>query len=140
MAGPNYVLDKGFPVLSTYNASAVAGVTPFRCVKVAAGGTIDLNATAATLSLGIVQDTIDQSKVATGDVVADVRMLGISRVYVTTATSLVMGSKVMAGTGGGVLLATSTNAVVGIIVGFPSSSTVAAGDLVDILLTPGLVL
>ncbi len=137
MAGASYVLDKGYKVLSTYNSSAAAGVTPYRCVKTATGQTIDLNATAATLSLGVVQEAVDAAKVATGKVVADVRMLGITKVFVTTAASLVIGSKVMAGTGGGVLLATSTNFVVGIVVGF--GGTLADGDIVDILLTPGMV-
>lgn len=139
MAGSNYILNKSFPVLSTYNSSAAAGVTPFRCVKIAAANTVDLNATAATWSVGVVQDTFDQVKVATGKVNANVAVQGITKVFVTTATSLVVGSKVMAGTSGGVLLATSTNFSVGIIVGVGTSGTITAGDLVDILLTPGMV-
>jgi len=137
MAGSNYVLSKGIKVLSTYNSSAAAGVTPYRCVKTATGQTVDLNATAATISLGVIQDSIDVSKVVSGKAVANVAMQGICKVYVTTAASLVIGSKVMAGTSGGVLLATSTNAVVGIVVGF--NGTLADGDIIDIELTPGLV-
>ena len=133
------LLNKGFKVLSTYNSSSSNGVTQYRCVKVDSSGNVDLNATAATMSLGIVQENIDATKVATGKAVANIAIEGVSWVYVATATSLVYGSKVMAGTGGGVLLATSTNAVVGIIVEIPNSTTLASGDLVGILLTPGCV-
>lgn len=135
MAGSSYVLNKGFKVLSTYNSSAAAGVTPYRCVKTATGQTIDLNATNTTLSLGVVQEAIDAVDVATGKAVANVAVLGICKVYVTTAASLVIGSRVMTGTGGGVLLATSAKEVVGIVMGF--GGTLADGDIIDILLTPG---
>jgi hypothetical protein len=140
--GSNFVLDKGFLVLSTYNSSAASGVTAFRCVSVnSTTGVVDLNATATTRSIGIIQETVDAAKVATGKVVADVRMLGITKLRVSdTPGSIVIGSFVAAsGTGanaGGVKLAVSTNVPVGICVGL--TGTVAAGDLIDVLLTPGL--
>lgn len=140
MAGSNYVLDKGFPVLSTYNSSSTNGVQAFRFVKLNTTGTIDLctAATAATPYLGVVQENVDQTKVATGKVVADVRLLGISKVVVQTATSLTIGARVMCGNAGGaVLAATAGSYVAGIIVGTdPSAGTIAAGDIVDVLLTP----
>src|SRR6185295_19481649 len=122
MAGSNYVLDKGFPVLSTYNSSAAAGVLAYRVVKWSSTA-IDLQtaATATSGTLGVVQESIDAAKVATGKVVADVRLLGITKVLVTTATSLAIGVRVMAGAGGGVVLATTTNQVLGIIVGVGTS-------------------
>lgn len=133
--GANFVLDKGWKVLSTYNSSNANGVQKFRLVGFGAGGTIDLNATAANRSVGVVMEDIDRAKVATGKAVADVRMMGIAPVVCTTATSIVMGSRVQAGTGGGVVLAASTNPVVGIVVGI--TGTLADGDIIQILLTPG---
>jgi hypothetical protein len=143
MAGPSYVLDKGWDVLSTYNSSAAAGVTAFRCVAAnSTTGKIDLNATATTQSIGVVQENIDAAKVATGKAVADVRMLGITKVKVAdTPGTIVIGSKLApSGTGanaGGVKLAVTTNAVIGICVGPIPIGTPAAGDLIDMLLTPG---
>jgi len=141
-SGSNFVLDKGYLVLSTYNSSAAAGVTAYRCVTAnTTTGVIDLNGTATAATTGIVQENVDAAKVATGKVVANVRVLGISKVRVSdTPGSIVIGSKVApSGTGanvGGVKLAVSTNIPVGICVGL--TGTVAAGDLIDVLLTPGM--
>lgn len=141
-SGSNFVLDKGYLVLSTYNASATTGVTAFRCVAVnTTTGIIDLNATATAASVGVIQENVDATKVATGKVVADVRLLGITKVRVAdTPGAIVIGSKVAAsGTGanaGGVKLAVATNIPLGIVVGL--TGTVAAGDLIDVLLTPGM--
>jgi hypothetical protein len=143
MAGPNYVLDKAWPVLATYNSSAAAGVTAFRCVAAnTSTGKVDLNATATALSIGVIQEDIDAVKVATDKVFADVRMIGISRVKVSdTPGTIVIGSRVApSGTGansGGVKLAVSTNVPIGIVVGPLPIGTPAAGDLIDVLLTPG---
>ena len=136
-AGANFVLDKAFNVLTTYNSSAAAGVVAFKLVKFAAGGTIDLNVASNTRSIGVVQENVDQVKVATGKVMADVRLLGITTVTCTTAASVVLGSVVMSSTTGGVLLAaTSGNIPVGVVVGI--TGTLADGNLVQVLLTPGL--
>jgi hypothetical protein len=144
VAGPNYVLDKGFPVLSTYNTSDTNGVTAFRCVAInSSTGTIDLNATATAACLGVVQEDVSASRVANGKVIANVRMMGITRVRVSdTPGTIVLGSKVAAsGTSankGGVKLAVSTNIPLGIVVGPYPIGTPAAGDLIDVLLTPGM--
>jgi len=137
----DYVLDKGFPVLATYNSSSVNGVTPYRAVKWSSTG-IDLQtaSTATTGTLGVVQEQIDATKVATGKVTANVRLMGVTAVYVTTATSLAIGIRVMAGASGGVLLATTTNEVLGVIVGTSSTAAIAAGDIIYILLTPGVAM
>lgn len=140
MAGSNYVVDKGFPVLSTYNSSAAAGVTQYRVVKVASTGLIDLatNATATSGNVGVVQDNIDAAKVATGKAVASVRVMGISKVVVQTATSVTIGARVMCGSAGGAIVAaTAGSEVLGIVVGSNASAgTISAGDIVDVLLTP----
>lgn len=141
MAGSNYVLDKGFPVLSTYNSSAAAGVLAFRGVKVATTGLIDLavDAVATSGNIGVVQENVDAVKVATGKVVVDVRILGISKVVVGVATGITIGKRVMIGTGGAAILAAGAGtSVLGIVVGTdPVAGTIAAGDIIDVLLTPG---
>lgn len=136
-AGANFVLDKGLPVLSTYNSSAAAGVVAFKLVKFAAGGTIDLNVASSTRSIGVVQENIDAVKVATGKATADVRLQGITTVTCTTAASVVLGSMLMSSTTGGVLLAaTATNIPIGMAVGI--TGTLADGNLIQMMLTPGL--
>lgn len=131
--GSDYVLTKGMKVLSTYNSSAAAGVTKFRGVKFAAGDTIDLNVAATTPSLGVVQEDIDAAKVATGKAVAAVAIIGTTKLFVQTAASIVQGSRLTLGSAGGAVIAASGNQQVGINL---SSITVAAGDLIDVLLTP----
>lgn len=134
--GGAFILSKGFPVLSTYNSSNAAGVQSFRCVKFAAGGTIDLNVDATGHNLGVVMENIDQVKVATGKAVANVAMMGIVPVKVTTAASIVLGSRLMPTTSGGVILAaTASSFVCGIAVGI--TGTIADGDIIQMLLLPG---
>jgi hypothetical protein len=139
----DYILDKGYPVLSTYNASAAGGVTAFRAVKFSVSGSvafIDLNVAATTMSIGVVQENIDQAKVATGKAVADVRILGVTKMVVQTGTSIVIGSRLTLGNAGGAIIAASGNQQVGICVGMSvPGGTVGNGDIVDVLLTPGAV-
>jgi len=134
--GGNYVLSKGFKVLATYNSSAAAGVTKFRGVKFAAGDTIDLNVAATTMGVGIVQDDIDQVDVATGKAVAPVAILGISKLVVQTATSIVQGSRLTLGNAGGAVIAATGNQQIGICY---TTGTIAAGDWIDVFLTPGQI-
>jgi hypothetical protein len=138
--GGNYVLNKGLPVLTTYNSSAAAGVTQYRCVKYSGSPAtaIDLNTAATTLTIGIVQENIDATKVLYGKAVASVAMLGITKAYVAASGTVpVVGDKVTAGAAGGVVKAATggTNFAIGIVVG-PLAQTIAAGDLIDVLLTP----
>src|SRR5438046_2506948 len=124
--GANYVLDKGYLVLSTYDGSSAGGVIPFRPVKFAAGGTIDAQtvATAGNLTVGVVQEKIDQSKVAQGKAIADVRLAGITKAYVAdSGTAPALGDPVIAAAGTGVTGrgvvkgVTATNVKLGICVG-----------------------
>jgi len=136
----DHILDKGYPVLATYNASAVAGVTQFRVVKLLTTGFIDLavTAVAATGNIGVVQENVDQAKVATGKAVVDVRIMGVSKVVVQTAAGITLGTRVMCGSAGGAIAAATTGSeVLGFVVGTNSSAgTVGAGDIIDVLLTP----
>lgn len=127
--GANAVLDKGFKVLSTYNSSAAAGVLAYRVVKVASD-TIDLQTASNALSLGVVQESVDQVKVATGKVVANVRLEGTSKCVAGAA--ITQGVEVMATTAGKVIAATgSGNRVIGVAL----SAASADGDYVDVQLS-----
>lgn len=142
MPGSNYVLDKAIPVISTYNSSSANGVQAFRCVKITTAGLMDIQLASAAGNIAfVVQENIDVAKVATGKAVADVRMMGITKVVVGVATGVVLGSRVMPNaTNGSVITATGATAqVLGIVVGTNAAAgTVALGDLIDVLLTPGV--
>lgn len=142
MAGSNYVLDKGFPVISTYNTSAVTGVQAFRCVKVTTAGLMDIQLASAAGNIAfVVQENIDAAKVAIGKAVADVRLMGITKVVVGVAAGIAIGTRVMPNaTNGSVIAATGATAqVLGIVVGTdPVAGTVALGDIIDVMLTPGV--
>lgn len=133
--GANSILDKAWPVLSTYNSSAATGVLAYRVVGFGAGGTIDINATSTARSVGVVQENIDASKVATGKAVADVRMQGVSTVLCTTAASIVIGSMVAPSTNGGVKIAAASDIPLGMVVGI--TGTLADGNLIQVMITPG---
>jgi hypothetical protein len=142
----DHLINKAFAVLSTYNASSANGVTPYRVVKMsgAGSGVIDLctDATATTLQIGVVQDAIDQVKVATGKTLATVKLQGTTKCFVnTTPGTINIGTRVMCGSAGGVIAAATTGSkVLGIVVGATSNTgTISAGDIVDVQLTPGVL-
>lgn len=137
--GSSYGLDKGFGVLTAYSGGTV---NKFRLVKVStaaapAYGQVDLNVIGTTRSVGVVQEDVDAAKVTTGKAVVDVRLNGITKVFVAaTGTVPVLGDRVISGTDGGVVLAAGAgNIPVGVVVGAPA--TVNNGDIVHVLLTPG---
>lgn len=136
--GGAYVLSKGLAVLSTYNSSNANGVEAFRCVTITSAGKVDIaaNATAPTY---VVMENIDRAKVATDKAVAQVAMHGIVPVKVGVVTSITLGGRVMAdATGAGTVInaATATNYALGVVVGI--TGTLAAGDIIEVLLTPGV--
>src|SRR5688572_5988832 len=110
--GPNYVLDKGWKVLSTYNSSSTSGVVRFQVVKLGAGDTIDIQTASNTASIGVVQESVEAAKVATGKVIAAVRMQGITKAI--AGAPIVQGAEVMATTAGKCITAATTgNKVIG---------------------------
>lgn len=141
----DYILDKGFPALATYNSSAAAGVTKFRFVKTSISNSItyiDLATSATNVgNIGVVQENADAVKVATGKVVLGVRLLGVSYVYANaTPGAIAIGTRVTCGAAGGAILAATGNFVHGICIGMSvPGGTVAAGDLISVLLTPGYI-
>lgn len=129
--GADYVLDKGWKVLSTYNSSAAAGVLAFRVVKTAAGDTIDLQTASNAASLGVVQESIDQTKVATGKAVAAVRLQGVSKCVAGAA--ITQGAEVMATAAGKVITAATTGNKV---FGRALDAAAADGDIVHVEIIP----
>jgi hypothetical protein len=149
MAGPNYVLDKGFLV-----DSAALNVQAYRFAKFAAGTTGNKVTTstatpvagalalAADFIVGVYQDEIvgmDAAKVLTGKATIGVRMIGISRVIAGAAVTI--GSPIMSdSTGRGVVMSALAAGKQAWQAGIALTAAGAAGDLIDVLLTPGVTM
>jgi len=123
LPGANYTLDKGL--------LAQSALITFRAVK---GGTVDESCTAMTavteLPLGVVQHGVVAADV--GKQIADVRILGITKMEASAAITRWVavgaaadGRAVTAGAAGARML------------GIALSAATAAGDWIDVLLTPG---
>jgi hypothetical protein len=123
MPGADFVLDKGL--------LAQTALSKFRAVK---GGTVDESCTAMTavteLPLGVVQHAVAAADV--NKQVADVRVLGITKMEASAAITrwaavgaVADGRAVTAGAAGTRML------------GIAMSAAGAAGDIIDVFLTPG---
>jgi glutaminase len=127
-AGPNYVLDKGLLVQG--NAAVVQG-TLYQ------GGTVVQSATPHTAvnqrSIGVAMENVDATKVAQGKVFADFRIMGIARVIASGAISAYTRVAPDA-TGKAVAHVSGTTTACGIAL----TASTNAGDMIDVLLTPGL--
>jgi hypothetical protein len=125
--GPNYVLSKG--LLAT-------GATAYKfgeCVVQSGDGTKCARATSAAAAVVFVcQEDLDTTRLATGKAVINVAFLGIVRVLAGAAVTV--GAKVANDT--------TARAVVGGAAGTASfgvalTASTAAGQYIDVLLTPG---
>lgn len=142
--GPNYVLDKGF--LATGATAYVFG----EIVKVVVGtgsfsttmNSVVRNTTATVLTtadtmLGVVQEDLDTVRLATGKAEVGVRLLGISRVQVGAAVTA--GKYVTNDTTARAVAV--TKAIAGAqpvpVLGYALTGATAAGQFIDVLLTPG---
>jgi hypothetical protein len=84
MAGPNYVLDKGF---NLSNGGAAQSI--YRFMKFNADENKVIQASAITdKCIGVCQQRVDAADSATGNVQVDVRMMGISKVEASAAIAL----------------------------------------------------
>ena len=125
--GPNYVLDKGLV------ATGVAAYVQGELVVPSGDGTKSARATSAGASIVFVNmENVDASRITTGKVVADTRILGIARVLAGVAVAV--GAKLTNDT--------TARAVTGGAAGTPSfgialTAATAAGQYIDVLLTPG---
>jgi hypothetical protein len=125
MAGANYVLDKG------YVLEGSGAYTAFRFV---AAGATDSSVTstiaAGALALGVIQEDVDAAKVAPTKVVADIRLMGISKMVAGAAVTL--WAEVSTDNQGRVINAATTQRVLGRAL----QSAAAAGDIIDVMLVP----
>lgn len=121
----NFVLDKGFKVEGT--AAAVA----YRFVGFGtANWAVTVTPAAGAACPGVIMENVDAAKVTTGKVIANVRVLGIAPVKVGTG-GITRGAQVATDATGQAVAAASTNNVLGVAL-----ETGAAGDIVDVLITP----
>jgi hypothetical protein len=142
MAGPNFVLDKGFFV------NAAATVTQWRAAIFdttslgdagIVGDTVKNPTAADTTILGVFQDTVDATKVATGKATANVRILGITRAESDGTTVIVPGDKIAVVITTGQFKKTAGAAGSGaLLAGIAMAPAAAvAGTIFDLLLMPG---
>lgn len=78
MAGPNYVIDKGF--------KAGGAITKYTAVKLTAAETVATSTSTVDAIIGISQEEISAADATAGRIV-NVRLLGISRAIVGNATT-----------------------------------------------------
>jgi hypothetical protein len=124
MAGPNYVLDKGYNLSNSGAAQSI-----YRFMKFAADENKVTQATAITdRCVGVCQQRIDAADSATGNVQVDVRMMGISKVEAAAAISL--GAEVAPSTDGRAQTAVTTQFRHGIAL----QAATAAGQWIDVWL------
>lgn len=129
MAGPNWVLDKGF--------IANGVIRQFRCVEV-----VTTNKDLCTevdgsgdFVLGISQEDVPATPATDiGKRVIDIRLMGISRAIAGAAVTI--GARVQSDAEGRVvaLVAAGTRNAVGVAL----TAAGAAGDHINVLLTPGV--
>jgi hypothetical protein len=133
--GPNYVLDKGF---------IAQGATAYAFGELIAPGTLTqtcVRATAAptgtTTWLGVCQDSVDQTKIATAKVEVSVRILGIARVI--AGASVAVGNRLTNDTSARAVPVTRAGAGAqpAPVVGIALTGTSTVGEHIDVLLTPG---
>lgn len=120
--GPNEILDKGY--------IATAATPLFTIVKQTGVESAELNTTAGGDWLGVAQEEPNADDVAGGRVFR-VRLLGISRVVASGVIDI--RDKVASTATGEAAVATTGQAVVGIAL----TPAAAAGDWINVLLTPG---
>jgi len=125
MAGPNYVLDKGF------KAGGAAAIRQWRCVRMTAVDTCAEANTAGQVVLGVCQESVSANDSSRGRV-ADIRIMGITRAEAGAAITL--GDRLVTDNQGRVVPATAATAKQN-QVGIAWAAAGAAGDYIDMLLS-----
>jgi hypothetical protein len=130
--GPNFVLDKGF---RTTGSTAFAFGEPV--VLTGDGTTIARATVAGSMVIGVVQEDIDAPRVLTGKAIINIRMLGISRVI--AAGTIALGARVANDASARAVAVTraAAGAQPAHVFGVALTPAAAAGDHIDVLLTPG---
>jgi hypothetical protein len=127
MAGPSYVLNKGFKV-----DSAATNVVFGRFAKLGSGNEIVTTAGAGDLAIGVYTETLDTAKVSTGKATVGIAIMGLVRCMAGAA--ITRGTRVKSDANGKAIACTAAleNAL-----GVAMTPASADGDLIDIILTPG---
>lgn len=127
----DHILSKGFL------ASGSSAFTAGEVVVVGTNRTVTRATTAGQGGLiGVAKENVDATKVTEGNVVLGVDLIGISRVIAGAAISV--GAKVTNDTNAHVVAATAAAAFpVKQYLGIAVTPATAAGDIIDVLLTPG---
>lgn len=122
----NHVLDKGYAV------DGSDAVVAYRfCVLGSDDQHIDLTPGYGEMALGVVMEDVDATKVATENVIVDVRLKGIAPVRVG-AVNVLLNDEVMTGADGrAVPVSGSGSRVAGLAL-----QAGTANDIINVLLTP----
>lgn len=128
--GPNYGLDKGL---------LAEGSTAYTFGEVVVLGSAEQSCARATTALtavgfaGIVQEDLDATRLATGKAVVGVRFSGISRAIAGAAVA--KGALLVNNTSARVV--TQAGAAGTPVIGIALTACSNAGEMIDVLLTPG---
>jgi hypothetical protein len=127
--GPNYVLDKGMKATGTIDI--VAG----HFVKLTTNPQeVAVTAAITDKVIGVTMENVDAAKVTQGKVFMEVRLMGVARVE--AAAAIAIGAKVAPES------AATARAQTAVSTQFPAgialTAASAAGDYIDVLLTPGM--
>lgn len=132
--GPNYVLSKGFLAQTPVTAYAKGLLVIQGTVE---QSVITLSAASSLVPFGVIADDIDATKIATGKAIIGIDLLGISRVkcggVVTKGDRITNDSTSRGITQARTAGASQPQPVFGIAL----TTTTAANQFFDMLLTPG---
>jgi Uncharacterized conserved protein (DUF2190) len=128
--GPNYGLDKGF-IIDTGNAVAYG-----LFVILGSDNKHVALAGAGALAIGVAQETLDATKIATAKATVEVRIQGMTRA-VAGVNNITRGARLVTDSSGRAVLASASVGQQN-VVGVAFSPSASVGDWIDVLLTPGL--
>jgi hypothetical protein len=131
--GPNFVLDKGF--LAT-GATAYAFGEPVTLAG--AGDSIARAGSGATNVIGVCYEALESTRLATGKAVIAVRVLGIARVLAGAAVARDSKVAVDATCRAVAVTRAAAGAQPAAVFGIAMTAATQAGDMIDVLLTPGM--
>jgi hypothetical protein len=125
--GPNYVLDKGM---------LAQGVAAYVAARFVQTGTVEQSVKLITAvnqrAVGVCQENVDATRVATGKVFVDTRLMGIARVEVG-AVAITKDMRVAPDATGKAIVSVAATCVAGVAL-----SAGQPGEHIDVLLTPGM--
>jgi len=131
MAGSTHIADKAFK-----SGPSGTAIRQFRCVTATATDTVKECDTAGQLVIGVNQQTVAAAD--SGKQIADVRIWGITLAIADgSGTAIAVNDRLVTDNQGRVVKATATTAKQN-QVGLALNASSAAGDQINVLLTPGV--